>query len=174
MITRIYTDCPGCGTPTAVRVGLGHARRQRVLLHCPTCGSTIRGLVTLNDDDFDVEMDTPTTAEPEDWQSVQSITTHPDFPTDPSAPMLSPFIAATMAFGSAFPKFMEALGMFHSFADNEWPTVERAYGFYLKGNWLLFDRAMRQLLGDDNWPDDPSMLQRHDVIHRILASVCCR
>ncbi|TCO47862.1 hypothetical protein EV646_105420 [Kribbella antiqua] len=125
-------------------------------------------MITLSEDDYEVEFSVPRVPEPENWLNVQSITTHPDFPTDPSAPLISPFIAAAQAFGGDFPKFGEMLGSFHSFADQKWPVLERAYGFYLKEDWPLFDRAMSELL-DGEWPENPSMLQRYDVLHRVIA-----
>ncbi|MEV6891008.1 hypothetical protein [Kribbella sp. NPDC051137] len=127
-------------------------------------------MVTLSDDGGGgIEFDVPVVSEPENWNDAQSITTHPDFPTDPSATIESPFISASMAFGGDFMRFSKILGEFHSFADQAWPILERAYGFYLQEKWDLFDRAMAELLGKENWPDEVSMLRRYDVLHRVLS-----
>jgi len=102
----------------------------------------------------------------EDWQEI---TTHPSFPFIPDT-SFSPFLAVGMALGDAARPYYKVVGQFNHIAAKDWPQLERAFQFYLAEDWARFDTAMSRLL-DENWPDSPDMLQRHDIIHKLLLVI---
>jgi hypothetical protein len=98
----------------------------------------------------------------------QVITTHPSFPfiTDTET---SPFIDITRALGNDIaPGFLQYTGEFNSLATGDWPRLERAFEFYFSEDWGRFDKTMSELL-KDQWPREPNMVARHDLIHRLLT-----
>jgi hypothetical protein len=168
LIKRLYAVCPGCDTPTIIRIGVGVAQRQRILVHCPACSSPIRGHLTAAED-VTVELNEVQLLVPDQGISWQTVTTHPDFPLDPTT-KFSPFIEATMAFGDHYMSFQKAMAGFHHMIAHNWAQVERAYRFYLAQDWPRYDAAMNRLLGEE-WPQEPTMLVRHDAVHRLLSIV---
>jgi|SRR5665647_500971 len=175
MIQRVYTRCVGCDRPTAVRVSVGYGKQQPILVHCPNCGAAIRGTLTADQEhgvvtgvvlDHHVLLGSDLEDDPE----LQFVTTHPDFPHDPTLTFESPFLEARMVFGDDFDRSMMSLAHFFRGVDELWPDVERAYGYYLREDWTHFDGAMSKVLGPD-WADAPSELDRHDRVHRLLSII---
>jgi hypothetical protein len=169
LILRVYTACPGCDTPTMLRIGVGvePGERQPFSVRCPQCGSTIRGqLITTEDADVSAQLEEgellPGSAS-EDWQVI---TTHPAFPFVPSTER-SPFLDITVVLGDASMPYFQAVGEFEGMA-RDWPQLERAFQFYLAEDWSRFDTAMSRLL-EGNWPEEPDMVVRHDLVHRLLT-----
>jgi len=102
----------------------------------------------------------------EDWQII---TTHPAFPftTDTES---SPFIDITSALGDMTGAFFRYTGEFNGIALGDWPRLERTFEFYFAEDWERFDKTMAQIL-EDQWPQDPSMVARHDTVHRLLTGM---
>jgi hypothetical protein len=172
MITRVYTKCPGCETPTILRIGVGvtPGERQPFAVRCPSCESMIRGqLITTVEAEVSVRLDEASFVSETAFEDWQVITTHPDFPSV-DHPEISPFIYGNFVLGDAYPAYLEAVGQLNAIAEHDWPKLERAYQFYLAENWARFDTAMSRLL-EEKWPAEPSTLMRHDVIHRLVSVV---
>lgn len=175
MIQRVYTRCVGCDRPTVVRVSVGYGATQPILVHCPNCHAPIRGTLTADQErgvvigvllDHHDLLGSDLEGDPQ----LQVVTTHPDFPHDPSLTFESPFLEARMVFGDDFDKFTASLARFFQGIDELWPDVERAYGYYLREDWTHFDGVMSKVLGPD-WADPPTELDRHDRIHRLLSII---
>lgn len=169
MILRVYTACPGCDAPTMLRVGVAvePGDRQPFSVHCPRCEAIIRGqLLTTEDADVSVQLDEAPLLEEDASADWQVITTHPAFPFVPTTEA-SPFIDVGNVLGDAAIPYFQAVGQFSGLAAKEWPQLERAYRFYLAEDWSRLDRVMSRLM-EDSWPKEPSMVARHDLIHRLL------
>lgn len=167
MILRVHVACPGCDTPTVLRIGIGVApgEKQPVAVRCGQCGSTIRGELGTNRDadvfpNFEGILESP-----EDDSDWPVITTHPSFPFA-SETTMSPFIEISMVLGDATAPCFEAIAQFRSIASGDWLHLERAFQFYFAEGWERFDATMSRLL-EEQWPANPSMLGRHDSIHRL-------
>ncbi len=141
--------------------------KQPFSVRCTKCASIIRGkLITTKEADVSVELDETellSESASEDWQVI---TTHPAFPFVPGTDKF-PFLDVTNALGDAAEPYFQAVGQFNGLAVQDWPQLERVFHFYLAEDWNRFDTAMSRLL-KDAWPQEPDMVQRHDLIHRLL------
>ncbi len=151
-----------------IGVAVSPGERQPFSVRCSQCASIIRGqLLTTEDARVAVELRDariiPETAS-EHWQVI---TTHPAFPFTPSTE-LSPFIGIMGILGDAAIPYFQAVNQFNTVAAGDWSHLERAYQFYLTEDWGRFDGAMSRLM-EEEWPDQPTMLIRHDLIHRLLT-----
>jgi hypothetical protein len=172
MILRVYTSCPGCDTPTILRIGVAvvPGDQQPFSVRCGNCSATIHGRLITEEPGFArAELsEAPLLSEDaaEEWQVI---TTHPSFPftTDTE---FSPFIDITNVLGDMAPAFFQSTGQFNGIALGDWPRLERAFEFYFSENWDRFDKTMAQIL-EEQWPQVPNMVTRHDLIHRLLTSM---
>jgi hypothetical protein len=69
--------------------------RQPILVHCPNCGAAIRGTLTADQEQgvvTDVALDDHVMlgTDLENEPDLQFVTTHPDFPHDPTLTFESP------------------------------------------------------------------------------------
>jgi hypothetical protein len=124
-------------------------------------------LLTTEDADVSAQLDEAPLLSDDASTDWQVITTHPAFPFVP-ATETSPFIDVTTVLGDATIPFFQAVGQFNGLAATEWSQLERAYQFYLAEDWSRLDKAMSRLL-EGNWPEEPDMVARHDLIHRLLT-----
>jgi len=95
-----------------------------------------------------------------------------DLPADPDATSLevfggSPFLMHHQLLGEPFTNWLESRSTFLGVVSLNWHDVVRWYGFYTRRDWMRFDTHAREYWRDD-WPAEPTMLQRHDGIHRAL------
>jgi hypothetical protein len=172
LILRVYTTCPGCDAPTVLRIGVAvpPGEKQPFTVHCPKCSSTIRGqLNTTKDYQVSARLDEAPIVPEDSSEDWQIITTHPAFPFVPGEES-SPFIQIEAVLGDAAFPYFRSVGGFNGTVDQEWPQLERAFQFYLNEDWSRFDKAMSRLL-EEGWPDNPDMVQRHDIINRLLQVV---
>jgi hypothetical protein len=152
-----------------VGVAVEPGGRQPFDVVCPICSSSIRGeLITTREATVSARLEEAPDLSEDASQDWQVITTHPAFPFTPNEALRSPFIDMTMILGgaAAMPYF-KSVAQFKGIVTEDWPQLRRAYQFYLAENWGRFDTAMSRLLEED-WPGEPDMLIRHDVIHRLL------
>lgn len=167
MIIRNYIECPACQAAIILRVGIAR-ERQIVTVSCPSCHSTIRGETYEASDGLPrlslpgISPIDPERAETE-WHTV---TTYGDLPSDPTRGEHSSFLAASALFGDYFIQYMRCLSTVRWFGDRVDP-LEHAYGFYLGEKWDLLDSVMKRNF-EELWPENPSILDRHTALHRIL------
>jgi hypothetical protein len=172
LIFRIYTACPGCDAPTILRIGVAVSpgEKQSFAIQCTRCSSTIRGkLITTEDATVSAQLDEAPTLDEDASNEWQVITDHPAFPFAPDTGF-SPFLDIMDVLGDAAMPYFQSVGQFNAIITQDWPQLQRAYQFYLAEDWKRFDTAMARLL-EENWPDDPSMVMRHDAIHRLLMAI---
>lgn len=172
MILRVCTACPGCDTPTMLRIGVAvtPGERQPFSARCRQCGSAIRGqLITTEDATASAKLDEGEILSDDASKDWQVITIHPSFPFVPGT-VSSPFIDIMGALGDAAMPYFQAVGQFNGLAAEDWPGLERAFQFYFAEDWSRFDTAMSRLV-EEMWPEQPTMVARHDLIHRLLVAM---
>jgi hypothetical protein len=123
-------------------------------------------LLTTEDADVSAQLDEAPLLSGDDSTDWQVLTTHPAFPFLPNTET-SPFIDIGTILGDATMPYFQAVGQFNGLAAGAWSQLERAYQFYLAEDWGRFDNTMARLL-EDTWPEQPNMVQRHDLVHRLL------
>ncbi|MFC8674165.1 hypothetical protein ACFUEN_16000 [Streptomyces griseorubiginosus] len=168
MILRAYIECPACEAPVILRVGVAR-ERQPFAVACPVCQSTIRG-ETIEADDGLPRFHLPGIKKlpPElpdaDWKVV---TTYGDLPNNPESGEFSAFLSAYQTFGDGpFQTYLQHVATVRWFGERV-DALEHAYGFYLREKWDLLDSVMTRHFAEV-WPDKPSALDRHTLIHRLL------
>ncbi|MGW8351051.1 hypothetical protein [Streptomyces wedmorensis] len=167
MILSTYIECPACSTAIILRVGISRAR-QKFTVACPECRSSIRG-DTIPDGSEHLDFNIPgvTVLDPEvedrDWRTVS---TYGDLPIAPSGEFSS-FLFATSVLGEKFATYRRCVAIVRDFEEKVDP-LEHAYGFYLQGKWELLDSVVKRHFSKA-WPDDPTILDRHTYLHRILS-----
>ncbi|MGW0239849.1 hypothetical protein [Micromonospora chalcea] len=174
MIIGVYTVCPGCETPTLLRIGVAVSpgEQQPFAARCPECKSEIRGkLGTTAEADAAVHLDEAQIVPDSYSKDWQVVTIHPAFPSTPGA-WTSPFLESVGILGDAYEAYFRAVGRFNGIAAGDWPKLERAFQFYFAEDWDRFDVTMARLL-EENWPAKSSTIMRHDVIHRLLIMMLC-
>jgi hypothetical protein len=151
---------------------VGVAReRQPFTVACPTCESAIRGETIEGSDGFPkfhlpgINLLDHESTETE-WQVV---TTYGDLPNNPGSGEFSAFLSAYSVFGDQFDSYLKSVASVRWFGERV-DALEHAYGFYLRGKWDLLDSVMRRTF-EGAWPDNPSTLDRHTLIHRILYTL---
>ncbi|MFI1845971.1 hypothetical protein ACH439_28020 [Streptomyces microflavus] len=174
IILRTYIECPACESPILLRVGLSRDR-QIIVVACPDCHSTIRGSIIPSEEKMLPRFDLPGIKRLDhqtpgkEWRVVN---TYGDFPSS-SKGEYSSFLSASRVFGEKFPFYLRCVSLVRSFAEKVDP-LEHAYGFYLQERWDLLDSMMMRNFKEDwpiegSWPSNPSDLDRHTHIHRILS-----
>lgn len=79
----------------------------------------------------------------------------------------SPFLMHLHHLGEPFHAWLSNRGAFEGLVRESWRDVSRWWGFYVKCDWNRFDHHARKYWRDD-WPTNPTALDRHDAIHRAL------
>lgn len=174
MICRFYTKCPGCDSNILLRISVGRDLEQPFYYVCKKCNSATRGKLQIwykPKPDAKLELE-----EGEIYQEVlkhdQAINIHPDLPAIPDAaemlePGGSPFLTLMQLLGDKGEEFYKRLDRFRGCVDSDWIAVKRLMGYYLDSNWEIFDRQANKIM-PDTLPEDPSQLQRHDILHRMM------
>lgn len=174
MIARYDVTCTGCGEGIRLRISVGTEERQSFYLRCPQCSSVLRGALMTDQEaeaftglEIDGQPAIPCEASDDFVVNVFS-----DMPVDPApVPMLvhggSPFMMHQTNLGDAYDAWAGSRSQFLSLCRTDWANVRRWWGFYIRQDWQRFDDHAQKYWSDE-WPEEPSLLQRHDAIHRAL------
>lgn len=173
MISNFLVACRGCREGIRLRISIGYEERQNFYALCPNCQAVLHGSLLTDQAKgrlLDLTIDGKP-AEPVDSAEF-TVNVCNDLPVDPrptsmKQPDGSPFLMHFERLGNPFIAWEGFVGRFHEAIDHDWSEMKRWYGYYVRRDWQRFDEHARRLINDD-WPDDPGMLARHDIIHRAL------
>lgn len=173
VISRFLIACPGCSDGIRLRISIGHEERQDFYALCPHCNAALHGSL-LTDQAHGEVLDLSIDGRPAEYveSAEANVNVFTDLPVDPTPTSMeqpggSPFIMHYQLLGEPFIGWERNVGLFHGVIDNDWAEIKRWFGYYVRRDWQHFDDHARRLF-DHKWPNDPSLLARHDAIHRAL------
>ena len=177
---RYPVACPGCHSKIILRVGIGLELRQPFFYICGQCKAATRAVQCIQYDPVPkawLELDAGELLSDE-CDCLQTITIHPDFPAlGHVVHELTPFLVQHTILGSQTVLWKQRLEAFRGRVDTNWPAVDRLMTYYVDKNWNRYDAEAAQIY-EKSYPTTPSMLQRHDTIHRsieiIMVPLCVR